>query len=345
MMRRRDKANEKLPPYVYLKKGRYVRVTYDPSTRKQKERVFCPGSLSVSEVWALYEGGSGDNLAAIADQFEDSPTWALLSPLTQKDYERCHKAVCSYPTRTGPLGAVSLTEWTPGLVRQLIDKRGQHSVARANHELRWLKRIFAWAYERDLIDRNPAKGVSLLKQPPRQRYVEHTEYAEAIKRAQRSKAPYLAPMMEFAYRCRMRLCEVLDVTDADLTDEGIRVRRRKGSKGNITEWSPQLRAAVSVAKERRQKIVKKRGMLPQINPERRYLFVARDGGRMTESTVQSAWQRLMKDWPQRFTFHDLKRKGVSDTKGDKLKASGHRSVAMLGVYDVRPDVVAPADES
>ncbi|MGJ0430617.1 hypothetical protein [Methylobacter sp.] len=43
-----------------------------------------------------------------------------------------------------------------------------------------------------------------------------------------------------------------------------------------------------------------------------------------------------------FTFHDLKRKGVSDTDGDKMKASGHRSAAMMKVYDVKPDIVDPA---
>jgi len=35
-------------------------------------------------------------------------------------------------------------------------------------------------------------------------------------------------------------------------------------------------------------------------------------------------------------MHDLKRKGVSDAQGDKLTASGHRSSAMLKIYDVLP---------
>jgi hypothetical protein len=36
-----------------------------------------------------------------------------------------------------------------------------------------------------------------------------------------------------------------------------------------------------------------------------------------------------------FTFHDLKRKGISDTEGDKMKASGHRSPEMINVFDVK----------
>jgi hypothetical protein len=45
-----------------------------------------------------------------------------------------------------------------------------------------------------------------------------------------------------------------------------------------------------------------------------------------------------------FTFHDLKRKGVSDTTGNKLDASGHRTAAMLNVYDVKMKTVKPSNE-
>ena len=43
-----------------------------------------------------------------------------------------------------------------------------------------------------------------------------------------------------------------------------------------------------------------------------------------------------------FVFHDLKRKGVSDTTGNKLEASGHRSPSQLKIYDVKPSVVDEA---
>jgi len=41
----------------------------------------------------------------------------------------------------------------------------------------------------------------------------------------------------------------------------------------------------------------------------------------------------------RFTFHDLKAKGVSDFDGDKKLASGHRSDSMIDVYDRKPGSV------
>lgn len=46
-----------------------------------------------------------------------------------------------------------------------------------------------------------------------------------------------------------------------------------------------------------------------------------------------------------FTFHDLKRKGVTDTTGNKQEASGHRTAAMLNIYDVQPALVKAAGEN
>ena len=67
---------------------------------------------------------------------------------------------------------------------------------------------------------------------------------------------------------------------------------------------------------------------------------------MRMETFRTAWGRLMtkalaQGLKERFTFHDLKAKGVSDFEGDKRRAAGHRSVQMAEVYDSRTDVVEP----
>ena len=41
----------------------------------------------------------------------------------------------------------------------------------------------------------------------------------------------------------------------------------------------------------------------------------------------------MREFEPRFSFHDLKAKGVSDFTGDKKKASGHKSQRMVDIYD------------
>jgi hypothetical protein len=43
-----------------------------------------------------------------------------------------------------------------------------------------------------------------------------------------------------------------------------------------------------------------------------------------------------------FTFHDLKRKGISGTTAsERIASAGHRSPEMMKVYDVKPNLVKP----
>jgi len=78
----------------------------------------------------------------------------------------------------------------------------------------------------------------------------------------------------------------------------------------------------------------------------------RTGDKIGTSSLKTALSRIGKNAEKtakekgmefiHFTFHDLKRKGISDTEDDKLKASGHRNASMLNIYDVKLDVVKPA---
>ncbi len=74
------------------------------------------------------------------------------------------------------------------------------------------------------------------------------------------------------------------------------------------------------------------------------------GGALVKSSLDSAWQRFITiaiaDWviqaEQRFALRDLKRKGITDspgTRADKRQASGHRSAAMLEIYDLSVTIV------
>jgi integrase len=175
-------------------------------------------------------------------------------------------------------------------------------------------------------------AVKEFKSPPRQRYVTDGEYLFVLERAQRSGSPYLANIMELAYLCRMRLAEVLDIQQDQITKDGLLVRRRKGSKDNLVAWNDRLRAAIS----------------PPQRHYTRWLLAKSDGDRMLETTVQTAWQRLMRQAAdaglrEKFTIHDLKRKGVTDTTENKLAASDNRSESMLKVYGVLPAEVKTAD--
>ena len=110
---------------------------------------------------------------------------------------------------------------------------------------------------------------------------------------------YLPLFMELAYLLYARKIEVLDLRRDDLLPEGVRMRRRKGSKDNVIRWSARLELAVNTALA-----------LPSTIGSM-YLLHDRQGQPIKSSTLDTAWQRA--ELP--FTPHDLKRKGLSEAVG------------------------------
>lgn len=151
-----------------------------------------------------------------------------------------------------------------------------------------------------------------------------------------------------AYQAKMRLSEVLDLTDAAELLDGLYIARRKGSKDNIMLWTESTRAAWEEAKATRNAILRKKGIPQQIDPKRRFLVISeRTGDRLTASGFGTAKKRvdaMAKAKAERlgieyahFTFRDMKKKGISDFQGndyDKMQASGHRSLDMMKVYNL-----------
>ncbi|OGQ97437.1 MAG: hypothetical protein A2521_08610 [Deltaproteobacteria bacterium RIFOXYD12_FULL_57_12] len=141
-------------------------------------------------------------------------------------------------------------------------------------------------------------------------------------------------LKRFVFVARARLSEVLDLKREDLWEDGLSLRRKKGSKTQVIEWSDRLQAATNAARN-----------LPGL-PWRGYVFHRPAGHRINTSSFQSAWQRLMfralqSGLGERFSFHDLKAKGVSDFDGDMRLASGLLSEQMVHVYDRLPGKVSP----
>jgi|GEM_PF-3943527 len=166
-------------------------------------------------------------------------------------------------------GEVEIDRLTPGIVRKFMDSRPAKITA--NRELAFMSTAFAWAYERDIVKINPCQGVSRNPEKPRDVYVTDADYRLAGERY-----PYLQPIMELAYLCRLRLCEILDLTKANIKQDGLLVVRRKGSRGNITTWTPRLRAAIDQALALPRKIA-------QFHDDKYHLIPSRDGGRLCES--------------------------------------------------------------
>ena len=241
----------------------------------------------------------------------------------KKERKRQLEVVLNTDAR-GRFGGKRYDNITPGTIRKYLDYKG--TVA-ANREIAALSAAWSYCYERDIVTvTNPCKGVRRLKETPRKRYVTANEY----KAAYETMPSHIQVAMELAYLCRMRLGEVLDTRVKDIEEAGLNTRRQKGSKDALTLWSSRLEKAVN------------KGLRGCIRtPE--MTIVNRNGSPVKQSSFQTTWQRKMKEFEPRFTFHDLKARGVSDFSGDKKKASGHKSERMVDVYDRKRIVIEATD--
>lgn len=363
----------KIPNGVYYDRrgrGRWY-VQYRDEAGKLKTERIAGEDATLSELHRIMEQRSGIDrrtLRYLAKQFHESAQLKELAIKTQKDYDYCRAALLEMPTKLNrPLGDLPTSQFSPALVQRLVDKiAAEGTPSKANHLLRYLRRLFRWGINRGYCETNPAQGVESAKERKQRRLPELTTIAQlttfAQQRGQRTRgekgacAPYLWIVMELAYIGRLRGIEVITLSDANSTADGVMTNRRKGSRDNVVRWYPRLTAAWNAATERRAGIWKAKGTPVPMHPENRPLIVAADGGELRKSSLDTAWQRLIKmaieeeviTEAQRFGLHDLKRRGITDTKGtrhEKQEASGHRSASMMDTYDLSvPLVYHPGED-
>ena len=208
----------------------------------------------------------------------------------------------------------------------------------------FLSRMFSWSIEYGYNATNPCEHVRKFEEKPRDRYIEDWEYDLVYEIALKSGCPWIAPMMEFSYLCRMRDSEVRGITeDEHIRDEGIFVERGKHSRNEITAWSPRLKLALKNAKKLcNPKAPDRINKCP--------LFKSRSGGIIGKDTRDSAWDRIRETamtegleidgtqvlLKESFNYHDIKAKGITD---HETKEGGHRSKKMEAVYDRKPSII------
>ena len=379
---RRRKHNPRIPGHIdqgsipagvyfdHRGHGRWYLLHRDEAGRQRRQNI-ADARATLSELHRIVEQRHGidrHSLRYLAERFHESAQYLELAAKTRADYDYCRATLLELPTKLSrPMGELPTRQFTPALVQRLVDKiAAEGTPSKANHLLRYLRRLFRWGINRGYCDTNPAAGVEQAKERQQRRLPELTTIAAltafAQERGQRTRgekgacAPYLWIVMELAYILRLRGIEVVTLTDANATADGVQTNRRKGSRDNVVGWYPRLSAAWQAAADRREKIWKAKARPVPMHPEARPLIVAADGGELRKSSLDTAWQRLIKmaieeqviTADQRFGLHDLKRRGITDTKGTrhaKQEASGHRSAAMMDTYDLSvPLVPHPGDD-
>jgi Phage integrase family. len=187
-----------------------------------------------------------------------------------------------------------------------------------------------------LMDRNPCTKVERNESSPRDRNVTDAEFAAVYKIAN----PKVQVAMDLALLTGQRQGDILRMRWADITEEGWTMRQGKTGKRLLIGMSPAFKEVLDRAK----------GFVPHL--PREYVLRRRNGKRYTEDGFRAMWQRTMRQacgiknkdgtWKvppvisQRFTFHDLRAKSVTDSASinDAFERAGHTSVAMTRrVYD------------
>lgn len=335
MARPRTRKNAALPPYVYETRRGWIYRPYlgreGGKTRWGSDILLAPKGASQSEAVVAYHKlqlaqQARRSLSWLLEQYHASPQFRALMPRTQSEYEGYQVKLTSYPTRDGKLGDAPIEAITKRTVRDYLDR--YPAPISANRHIQYLKAAWYWAEERYEIPPNPCSRVKLNKQERRTRYVTDEELAEAEAMA----TGYMPILMELAYLCRARRSEITGLRKSDVLQEGLRLTRLKGSEGEITLWTPRLRAAVDAALDWHPKAP---------GP---WLLHDKHGGQLRKNAIDSAWQRLMKKWAEagneRFTLHDLKAKGYSD---QEEQWAGHKdkSGAMHKTYNRKLRLVEP----
>ncbi|MCX4186728.1 site-specific integrase [Methylophaga sp. OBS4] len=367
-------AQDKLPDNCYWDnsgRGRWF-TTYRDETGRQRTKRIAGRDATLSQLHKLieeYNGIDPNTFNWLTGKFQASTDFKQLEKGTRKDYQYCSNIIAKHPTKKQILlGAVGLSQWSRPMVRKLMDQiievRGPSA---ANHALRYLRRLLGWGLERGYVNENYAQGIKQAKEKPKQHYVDNDAYMKMLAYAKECGArtvnakdscpEYIWAVMEIAYLCRMRGIEIVNMNESHYTELGALCQRRKGSRTNIAAWNDRLKAAWNALITRRNKIWAKKKMPVPVKPEDRPLVVTKTGAILKKSSLETAWQRLITralegenpiiTQEQRFSLHDLKRKGITDTQGtraDKQDAAGHRSQRMMDVYDKSIPVVKPSGE-
>jgi len=322
----------KLPPNVAVT-GRWY--CYRPwqgranGKRQWGQRIrLCHRDAPLSIVWRRYEEVTQGNVRTLQwlfDQFFASRDFAELKPKTQVDYRNYVQTLCDVPLRDGTVfGSTRIAVITPLIIQQHLDNY-PHPVS-ANRQVSVLKRAWNWASCRfDDIGENPAIKTRLNRERPRLRYVSDEELHRALHLA----PPWLSATMELAYLCRGRRHEILSLLRSEnLREDGVWLRRGKGSRDEITLYTPRLRHVVEMALD--------------LEGESDHL-IRTPRGKINVPQFNSAWRRLMaKVGGEPWTLHDLKAKALSDMR---VPDAGHRSPAMLDVYIRKPRKILPEYDS
>jgi site-specific recombinase XerD len=257
-------------------------------------------------------------------QFEQSTEFAEKSKDTRRDYAYCARTVREYRTNDGKgptLDTLYVDRLSLPAIQRLIESiaKGRQDSrpgagdavpgypSKANHLLRYFRVLFGWGMRHGHCNSNPAQGAKQVRERKKHGMPTHDAYELILEFARErgarkahsegSSPAYLWPLLEIQYLCRMRTIEVVALTEAHSSEQGLYVARRKGSNDNVVSWTPRLSAAWDTALAVRAATLARpgnKGRPVPIRAEQRFIFLSGSGRPLSRSGLNTIWHYLIR---------------------------------------------------
>jgi len=308
-----------LPPRVYLNHGAYYYVSGGRWTRLSADLA------EAKAKWADIEGvqvAPPGTMAALIARYLEEVTPGK-APKTQRN-ERNQAALIS-----AFFGPMVPGDVRPMHVAQYTDRRGKSAPVAANREKSLLSHIFTVAMRWGIVDTNPCRGVRRHRETPRSRYVTDAEFRTVWEGGNQT----IRDAMDLSYLTAQRIGDVLKMSLRDDHGDTLQVTQGKTGARISIQVTPALRTVLDRCRARGSI----RGMT---------LLHGRGGAPYTYDGFSTMWGRAMrKSGVDRFTFHDLRAKALTDLeragvpRPDIQALAGHASGVMTERYIRAREVV------
>lgn len=191
----------------------------------------------------------------------------------------------------------------------------------ANRIISFLRMVFKYALEWQLVDTNPCLGIRRYPERSRERYITDDEFSAILSHCK----PHIQKMFLMAYLTGQRIGDVLAIDLADITDKGIFFTQEKTGARLIVAATDDVRALIESILETRK----------QSKTDR--LFSSNRLGRpVAYSTVKEAFAAARKlAGIEDVTIHDIRAKSLTDANRqglDPQKLGGHTDAKMTARY-------------
>ena len=302
------KKNRHLPACMYLKHGCYYYVKANKWHRLDTD--FQAALLAYAKITI---GGTSDGMPQLIDRvmIEMRKT---LKKNTMDQYaqaaQRCKEVFAEFePNQVMPkhIAAykVSMSE-TPSMANRIIS---------------FLRMVFRYALEWQMVDSNPCLGIRRYPERSRERYITDDEFSAILSHCK----PHTRNIFLMSYLSGQRIGDVLAIKLSDVTEKGIFFTQEKtGARLIVAPTDDVLQLVQNIMDNR-----------PASEYDR--LFASTRAGRpIAYTTAKEAFAAARKlAGVEDVTIHDIRAKSLTDAKRqglDAQKLSGHTDPRMTARY-------------